>query len=223
MQLVVPLLLPVEPPPLLPGNSGSRSGILVETARDALDRVNDHYGGPGEEEEDSSSAAANNYQFVGGMGESDPGVWFAAASGDSTGDALLHPPHAALVAESIRAVKEVRHGVPFGVYTTGLALDAEAGSGSSAFPPWQDLLGGGLVDCLHVSLHGATPQQYQRSTGLADPGEAAKAFGAVCGFVADAADRGFAVEAWVRGEFAGPGRDLALSLGAREVHVSRAS
>jgi hypothetical protein len=45
----------------------------------------------------------------------------------------------------------------------------------------------------------------------------------VCGFVADAADRGFAVEAWVRGEFAGPGRDLALSLGAREVHVSRAS
>jgi hypothetical protein len=58
-----------------------------------------------------------------------------------------------------------------------------------------------------------------QATGLADISEASKAFGAACGFVADAAERGFPVEVWVHAQYAGPARELALSLGARHVHV----
>jgi hypothetical protein len=186
------------------------NGVLVVTAEDALDRVNAHYGADDSGREDSSSS--DYQQFVGGMGESDPGVWFAAASGTSQGDALAQ---AELIAEAIHAVKEVRHGVPIGVYTTGWISDAD-----DLTVPWADLLRG-VVDCLQVSLHASTPQQYHKSTGLTDPGEATKAFGTVCGFIAEAVEQGFPVEAWVRSEFAGPSRDLALSLGARQVHDLR--
>lgn len=139
--------------------------------------------------------------FVGGMGESDPGVWFSVVPGSSR-DALEFPD---IVIDSIQAVKLERHGVPFSLYTDGTSvLDS-----SIPLVEWD-------LDCLVVSLWAATPKDYRAATGRED---AAKAFGNVCGLIADAAEQGVAVEVTVLHAHASAGRDLALSLGARQVHV----
>ena len=41
----------------------------------------------------------------------------------------------------------------------------------------------------------------------------------LCGFIAEAAEQGIAVEAWVLESYAGSARDLAVSLGAQNVNV----
>ena len=139
------------------------------------------------------------HQFVGGMGESDLGVWFASAS--SAKDALEFD---LLLQESIQAVKEERHGVPFGAYTSGLLME----------PPHIPLTEIGL-DCILVSLWAGNPTTYQQKTGLD-----ARSFGQVCGFIANAAEQGIAVEVGILASAdVGAARDLAISLGAREVHV----
>jgi hypothetical protein len=150
-----------------------------------LDLVNKHY-----------QADSN---FVGGMGESDAGVWFATTAG-STKDSL---DYAVDIQSSIASVKEERHGVPIGVYTTGIL------SGSLDIPLSE--IG---ISCLIVSLFAGSPDRYMRATGLD-----AKSFGQVCGFIADAAEQGIAVEVGVLSSDAGPARALAASLGAQEVHV----
>jgi hypothetical protein len=151
-----------------------------------LDLVNRHY--------------ASDSNFVGGMGESDAGVWFATTVG-STKDSLDYAVD--ILQSSIASVKEERHGVPFGVYTTGLL------SGSLDIPLSE--IG---LSCLQVSLFAGSPDRYKRATGLD-----ASSFGQVCGFIADAAEQGIAVEVGVLSSDAGPARDLALSLGAQAVHV----
>lgn len=178
-----PLLLPTG---LIP--STNRFGALIESTEQVLERVATHY--------------ASSENFVGGMGESDPGVWFAAASGTALGDALES---AELIQQSVELVKEERHGVPFGIYTTGLVTSTV---------PLTDL----DVDCIQVSLFAATPKEYELATGLSK-NDASKAFGTVCGFLVDAVEQGISVEVGVKQEFATTARDLALSLGARYVHV----
>lgn len=165
---------------------------IVETAEDVLHLVNEHY--------------ASESQFVGGMGESDPGVWFATCQASSEHvDAL---DLADLVQESIQLVKEERHGVPFGLYTTGITNHPDL---SSLLPE----LG---LDSLQVSLFAGSPPDYKAATGLSDDASK-KAFGQVCGLIVEAVELGVAVEVGVLQSYAGPARDLALSLGAREVHV----
>lgn len=132
--------------------------------------------------------------FVGGMGESDPGVWFAGVGEDALA-------MASLVQETIELVQIERHGVPFGLYTSGLIT------------PDMALAEIGL-DILQVSLFAATPADYQAATG-----HSPKAFGQVCGFVSEAAEQGLAVEVGVLAKHAPAARDLALALGARNVHV----
>lgn len=136
--------------------------------------------------------------FVGGMGESDPGVWFVSM-GDV--DTLYYSEQ---IRDSIQAIKLERHGVPFGLFTTGL-LDP-----SVIAVPLPEL----GINTLEVSLFAGTPQDYQTATGLD-----AAAFGTVCGFIADATEQGLSVEVGVLSSYAGPARDLALSLGAQNVRV----
>jgi hypothetical protein len=161
---------------------------IVSTSDEVLERVNQHY--------------EKSHNFVGGMGESDPGVWFATTP-HSSQDGLDFLP---LIQKSIALVKQERHGVPFGLYTTGIS------SSSSLVVPLTEL---GL-GTLQVSLFAGSPLDYAAATGLSDKG----AFGKVCGFVADAAEQGIAVEVGVLKKYATTGaRDLAHSLGARHVHV----
>lgn len=159
----------------------------VDSPSVVLDLVNQHY--------------SADSQFVGGMGESDPGVWFIAKP-TSSKDTLEY---ADLLQTSIAAVKEERHGVPFGAYTSGIFTLQEA------LPVPLTEIG---LDCLQVSLFAASPDKYSAATGLGP-----KQFGQVCGFIADAAEQGVAVEAGVLASDASAARDLALSLGARHTHV----
>jgi hypothetical protein len=163
------------------------SEATATTPEEILASVNKHY------EQES--------QFVGGMGESDPGVWFATTSGCDKDTLEFYQ----LVGESIALVKQERHGVPFSLYTTGtLSQGLEIG-------PLTEL---GL-DSLQVSLFAGSPPEYKKATG-----HDAAAFGQVCGFIADAAEQGIAVEVGILKAYAGGGaRDLALSLGAQDVHV----
>ncbi|GAX27916.1 hypothetical protein FisN_21Hu266 [Fistulifera solaris] len=139
------------------------------------------------------------HQFVGGMGENDLGVWFASISPQK--DTLEFD---LLMQESIQAIKEERHGVPFGAFTNGLVTE----------PPNIPLSEVGL-DCIQVSLWAGNPKTYQEKTGLD-----ARAFGQVCGFIANAAEQGIAVEVGISASAdVSAARDLAMSLGARDVHV----
>jgi hypothetical protein len=171
------LLLPVSAP----------SEPTATTPEDILASVNQHY--------------ETESQFVGGMGESDPGVWFATTSACNKDTLEFYQ----LVGESIALVKQERHGVPFNLYTTGILLP------SLEIGPLTEL---GL-DCLQVSLFAGSPPEYKKATG-----RDAAAFGQVCGFIADAAEQGIAVEVGILKAYASGGaRDLALSLGAQDVHV----
>jgi len=153
---------------------------LVDSVEGVVYAVNQYYG-------------ANQEHFVGGMGENDPGVWFAPLDQDLLVSSLD------LLRDSMEACRQQRHGVPFSVYTTGVNVDAAA----VAALKW---------DSVQVSLWAASPADYQASTGRDD-------FGAVCGFIAEASDLGVPVEVGVLKQYAGAARDLATSLGARQVHV----
>jgi len=164
------LLLPVDPP----------SEPTVYTPADVLLQVNSHY-----EADD---------HFVGGMGEDDPGVYFASINSDPLD-------YAELVQESISSVKEERHGVPFSLFTSGLV--------ASTIPLSE--LG---LSTLQVSLYAGSPKDYAVASNNSE-----KDFGILCGFIVEAAEQGVAVEAWVLGKHATAARDLAVSLGAQDVKV----
>jgi len=159
-----------------------RNIITVQTSSDIVELVNEHY--------------ENEKYFVGGMGEGDPGVWFAAV-GDKNEDTLDYAP---LIQESIQLVKQERHGVPFGLYTTGVVQDLKV--------PLSEI----GVDSIQVSLFASSPTEYKEATG-------SDAFGQVCGFIADASEQGVSVEVGVLKKYASSARELATSLGARHVHV----
>jgi len=140
-------------------------------------------------------------QFVGGTGKEDPGVWFAPFS--ETVDVLANAQTLELMETSMARSREERaHGVPFHVYTSGVNVDAAA----VAALKW---------DSVQVSLWAATPTDYAKCTG----GRNSDEFAAVCGFIAEASDLGVPVEVGVLKPYANRARDLASSLGARQVHV----
>ena len=116
----------------------------------------------------------------------------------SNGDAL---DYAELVQEGIFYTKQERHGVEFGLYTNGLVTPSI---------PLSEL---GL-STLQVSLYCGSPPEYAKATG-----RDAKAFGQLCGFIAEAVEQGVTVELGVLEPYAGSAHDLALSLGAQQVHV----
>lgn len=164
------LLLPVPKP----------SKPTIFTSEDVLQHVNAHY--------------EAETQFVGGMGEDDPGVWFASINSDPLA-------HSELVQDAISLVKDERHGVPFALFTSGLV---------SPNVPVAEL---GLSS-LHVSLYAGSPREYAKASANSE-----KDFGTLCGFIVEAAEQGIAVETWVLEEYAGGARDLATSLGAQNIHV----
>lgn len=161
-----------------------------------LRAVNAYYG--------TADGDAQSAVTIGGMGEDDAGVWFAAADrtshADDEEDILLSITSDRLH-HSLQRIKFERHGVPLGLCTTGIGLD------SSSLYQWRP-----FVSVLHVSLWGSNPVEYKRATGRDD-------FGRVCGCIVDAVEQGWAVEVSVLASHAASGRSLGHSLGAREVHV----
>jgi len=133
------------------------------------------------------------------------GVWFAAINPiQGKKDALEYSD---LVQQSITLVKEERHGVPFGLYTSGILT-------SSSLPPLEKI---GL-DYLQVSLFAGSPVEYAKATRQSEK-DAIGGFGQVCALIAEAAELGVAVEVGVLKDYAASATDLAMSLGARHVHT----
>ena len=174
---------------LMPNLLTTNNTVPVETVDDIVDAVNQHY-----------SACS---QFVGGMGEQDPGVWFAPiASSVHKDDDVLGAATLPLLRDAMQACREERHGVPFSVYTSGVQIADAVTVASLRFHSVQ------------VSLWAASPVDYGHCTGRPHA-----VFSEVCGFVAHASECGVPVEVGVLRPYAEPARALALSLGARHVHV----
>jgi hypothetical protein len=183
------ILMP--PPPPCTHNNKTDDKIVVSSANDVMEAVDQHY---------SLSSDENSQQFVGGMGEQDLGVWFASDSYDPLNDYQL-------IQDSIHRVKQYRHGVPFGVYTSGVNLPSD-------LPPLQEL---GLSR-VQVSLIASNPLDYAQATGLSGS-DAQKAFGQVCGYCVILHESGFPLEVAILQAYASSARDLAVSLGAVDTHV----
>jgi hypothetical protein len=180
---------PPPPPRILMPKFDENKKMIVSSANDVMNAVDEHY-----------NLSSDSQQFVGGMGEQDLGVWFASSSLDPLN-------HYKLIQEAIGRVKQYRHGVPFGAYTSGVNI-------SSDVPPLQEI---GL-DSVQVSLIAANPNDYARATGLSST-EATKAFGQVCGYCVTLHESGFPYQVAILQDYASSARNLAKSLGAVDTHV----
>lgn len=142
--------------------------------------------------------------FVGGMGESDGGVWLASEtlSGIDTLDFMEE------ISEISRKIKQSRHGIKFGVYTSGLVNDATI---------CENLANLG-ISMMKVSLLASNPVAYGKLTGV-NSSDSSKAFGQVCGFIALASESGFKVTAAVGSSDKSAASELAKALGAVDVAV----
>lgn len=175
-------------PPLLLPHKINPQVNAASSVDEAIEKIHHHY-----------SLESN---FVGGMGESDPGVLLAASEGD-----ILDISESAI--KLMESVKAERHGVPFLLATTGIPSE----NGAVDWDTWS----GKPMESWLVSLYAASPPAYKVETG--GDASSAKAFGQVCEFLINANEQGIAVEATVTPPQAAAGRELALSLGARQVHV----
>jgi hypothetical protein len=180
---------PPPPPRILMPKFDENKKMIVSSPNDVMNAVDEHY-----------SLSSDSQQFVGGMGEQDLGVWFASSSLDPLN-------HYKLIHEAIGQVKQYRHGVPFGAYTSGVNI-------SSDVPPLQEI---GL-DSVQVSLIAANPNDYAEATGLSST-EATKAFGQVCGYCVTLHESGFPYQVAILQDYASSARNLAKSLGAVDTHV----
>lgn len=151
-------------------------------------------------------AIENSEQFVGGMGENDGGVWMVSGG---TGDTL---DYWEVIREIIKEVKENRHGIPFGLYTSGLSSAPE-----SIYSELKTEIG---LSSIQVSLLSHAPDKYASLRKMQDISQAQKDFGQVCNFVVNAAESGFPVVAAVAGgEHAKGASELAKALGAVDIVV----
>jgi hypothetical protein len=112
-------------------------------------------------------------------------------------------------------VQKHRHGIPFGVYTSGIVPSQDAGIAAKL----RERVG--LKRCI-VSLGCSNPMEYEKHMYHPSCGveSSQKAFQNVCSFIATAAEAGYPVEAAVlKGPDYGAASELAKALGAVEVHA----
>lgn len=169
-------------------------GNIINAPEKVFDAVEKHY---------------NQDHFVGGMGESDEGVWFVPAK-----EGIEPLMHWEFIKESIELVKEHRHGISFGLYTSGI---------SHLIPPMQLGKSGINLSYCQVSLgSGYDPVSYQQNflqqnNGKdVDAGDAKKSFLSVCNFIVNAneEDRPCLISCASNGDTRV--NELALNLGAVE-------
>ena len=106
---------------------------VVQSVDDIVAAVNQHYSidhhhKDRDDDDDAPQPPPARTQFVGGMGEQDLGVYFISLpSGEDSSyqDLLHHTETIELLRDGIEHVKAIRHGVPFGLYTSGLLRDED--------------------------------------------------------------------------------------------------
>lgn len=117
-------------------------------------------------------------------------------------------------ADIIQEVKQSRHGIPFGVYTSGQSQNPDIAT------QLRTEIG---LSSIQVSLLSNTPGNYAAIYSKHAVGatiNAQRDFGQVCNFIVTAAESGFPVVAAVAGgRHATGGTELAKALGAVDVAV----
>ena len=166
---------------------------IISSSEELVNVVNEYYD-------------CSKEQFVGGMGESDPGVALLGYHGDAL-RALLN--ENGWLSQALPEIQRQRHGVPLHLYTNGLGLDI--------CQHHSDVLG--MISTLQVSLWAASPPDYVKSLKEANVAAKASEFGQICNTIATVVEMGVAVHLSVLPPFRAAAHDLAPALGAREVHV----
>ena len=111
----------------------------------------------------------------------------------------------------ISETKEKRHGVPFGIYTSGIMKNKEI------ITSLKESVG---ISSIQVTLGSGDPQSYSQVVGCRGDIDKNTAFGQVCEFIVQTSESGFPVTAAVAsGKHAGAGGELAKALGAVDVVV----
>ncbi|KAL7577640.1 hypothetical protein ACA910_015157 [Epithemia clementina (nom. ined.)] len=190
------------PPVLFPFKVDRTNDITpVSSIEEAVEKINAHY--------------SNDNRFVGGMGESDPGV--ALVSFSPSRDIIDDPES---IQTLIEAVKEERHGVPFHLYTTGIPVRGYMDD--QDWDVWKQV----PLESWQVSLYAGTPPEYNQVANVPelleeeDDDENYIVFGTVCGFIGGAVDSEMPVEAIVVRSQAIRGREMARDLGVRQTHIA---
>lgn len=146
----------------------------------------------------------NSKQFVGGMGENDKGVWLVSEDLDTL-DTLEFSKD---ISDITSQVKQSRHGIKFGLYSSGLVNDPDIAINLPSIG----------ISQINVSLMGSDPDSYGVLTGM-NASDATKAFAKVCGFIALSSESGFKVTAAISDTQKAQASDLAKALGAVDVVV----
>ena len=111
----------------------------------------------------------------------------------------------------ISQTKEKRHGVPFGIYTSGIIKNKEI------ITNLKESIG---ISSIQVTLGSGDPQSYSQVVGCRNGIDKNRAFGQVCEFIVQSSESGFPVTVAVAGgKHAGSGGELAKALGAIDVVV----
>lgn len=171
----------------------------VETVNEAVQAIENHY---------CLNDNDDNDHFVGGMGESDPGV--GIVGGSNGNEPLLLD--AWLLTETIQRVQQARHGIPFSIYTSGMVVHNDDNDND------EEVLLETLrhFDSIRVSLLAANPMDFAKETAAVQQEDG---FGRVCQFLVLAQEASLPIEVCVLQKHASAARELAMSLGARQVHV----
>jgi MoaA/NifB/PqqE/SkfB family radical SAM enzyme len=111
----------------------------------------------------------------------------------------------------ISAIKESRHGIPFGVHTSGIMNNKEIATNL------KENVG---ISSVQVTLGSGDPQSYSQVVRKRKDLNSNASFGQVCSFIAQCAESGFPVTAAVAGgKHKASGNELAKALGAVDVEV----
>ena len=150
-------------------------------------------------------------QFVGGMGENDGGVWFVNNDDNDDEEDKDTLDYWQEIRQIIQTVKTSRHGINFGIYSSGIVQNKEIISNLKEYVG---------ISSIQVTLGSGDPQSYSQVVGRRKDMDSNAAFGRVCNFIVESAESGFPVIAAVAGgKHAGPGSELAKALGAIDVVV----
>ena len=116
----------------------------------------------------------------------------------------------------IQAIKESRHGIPFGIYTSGIVHNR---NNIDMTMNLKEQIG---ISSLQVTLGSGDPQSYQQVVDCSSRNniDGNAAFGQVCNFMVQSSESGFPVTAAVAGgKYSSSGNELAKALGSVEVVV----
>ena len=112
----------------------------------------------------------------------------------------------------IQEIKQNRHGIPFGIYTSGIIKNKDIISHNL-----KEHIG---ISSLQVTLGSGDPQSYSQVVCCDNGKNSNTSFGEVCNFIAQSSESGFPVVAAVAGgRHAGSGSELAKALGAVDIVI----